>query len=99
MSDMTISPAFRHVPICILAVLAQRLGKVFVSVSTWFRYARLRNWRRPRARIHSDKPTLGIRADKPDGMWHIDVTVIRLLDSTKAYLQVVIDNFSRRILA
>jgi transposase InsO family protein len=40
-----------------------------------------------------------MRADKPDGIWHIDVTVIRLLDGTKAYLQAVIDNFSRRILA
>ena len=32
-------------------------------------------------------------------MWHIDTTVIRLLDGTRAYLQAVIDNFSRRILA
>ena len=32
-------------------------------------------------------------------MWHIDTTVIRLLDGTKAYVHAVIDNFSRRILA
>jgi transposase InsO family protein len=32
-------------------------------------------------------------------MWHIDTTVIRLLDGTCAYLHAVIDNFSRRILA
>src|SRR5262249_25502196 len=32
-------------------------------------------------------------------MWHIDTTVIRLVDGTRAYLQAVIDNFSRRILA
>jgi transposase InsO family protein len=32
-------------------------------------------------------------------MWHIDTTVIRLLDRTRAYLHAVIDNFSRRILA
>ena len=32
-------------------------------------------------------------------MWHIDTTVIRLLDGTRAYLHAVIDNFSRRILA
>lgn len=32
-------------------------------------------------------------------MWHIDTTVIRLLDGTRAYLHPVIDNFSRRILA
>jgi putative transposase len=32
-------------------------------------------------------------------MWHIDTTMIRLLDGTRAYLHAVIDNFSRRILA
>jgi transposase InsO family protein len=32
-------------------------------------------------------------------MWHIDTTVMRLLDGTRAYLHAVIDNFSRRILA
>jgi transposase InsO family protein len=32
-------------------------------------------------------------------MWHIDTTVIRLLNGTRAYLHAVIDNFSRRILA
>jgi transposase InsO family protein len=32
-------------------------------------------------------------------MWHIDTTVIRLLDGTRTYLHAVIDNFSRRILA
>jgi len=34
-----------------------------------------------------------------EGLCHIDVTIIRLLDGTKAYLHAVIDNFSRRILA
>jgi putative transposase len=32
-------------------------------------------------------------------MWHIDTTVIHLLDGTRAYVHAVIDNFSRRILA
>jgi transposase InsO family protein len=42
---------------------------------------------------------VGIRADAANELWHIDVTIIRLLDGSEAYLQVVIDNFSRRILA
>ena len=32
-------------------------------------------------------------------MWHIDPTVVRLLDGSRAYLHAVIDNFSRRIVA
>jgi transposase InsO family protein len=41
---------------------------------------------------------VGLRTTRVDEMWHIDTTVIRLLDGT-VYLHAVIDNFSRRILA
>ena len=99
MHEMAVSEAYRHVPTSRLGILAQRIGKVFASPSTWLRYVRERGWRRPRTRIHPTKPTQGIRADKPDGIWHVDVTVVRLLDGTKAYIQAIIDNFSRRILA
>jgi transposase InsO family protein len=44
-------------------------------------------------------PKVGLRTTGPDEMWHIDTTVIRLLDGTRAYVHAVIDNFSRRILA
>ncbi len=47
----------------------------------------------------STKPRIGIRASKPNEIWHVDTTLIRLLDGTRAYLHGVIDNFSRRILA
>src|SRR6185295_6187495 len=40
-----------------------------------------------------------LRTSGADEMWHIDTTVIRVLDGTRAYLLAVIDNFSRRILA
>ena len=35
---------------------------------------------------------------KPNEYWHIDVTVIKLLDGTRTYLHAVVGNFSRRIL-
>jgi len=49
--------------------------------------------------MHPAKPKVGLRTTEPDEMWHIDTTVIRLLDGTRAYVHAVIDNFSRRILA
>jgi putative transposase len=52
-----------------------------------------------RLRVHPAKPRVGLRATRADEMWHIDATVIRLLDGTRAYVHAVIDNFSRRILA
>ena len=90
---------YRHVPTGTLAVLAQRLGKVWASPSTWYHLVRKVGWRRPRFRVHPAKPKVGLRTTRADEMWHIDTTVIRLLDGTRAYLHAVIDNFSRRILA
>ena len=72
---------------------------VFASATTWTKLARQRGWRRPRRRVYPEKPKTGIRATHPNEYWHIDVTVIRLLDDTKAYLHAIIDNFSRRILS
>ena len=96
---MVTSEEYRHVPTGTLALLAQRLGKVFASSSTWYRLVRIYNWRRPRGRVHPAKPKVGIRAAHPNEIWHVDITLIRLLDGSRAYLQAVIDNFSRRILA
>ncbi len=97
--EMVTSDQYRHVPTGTLAVLAQRLGKVFASPTTWYRLVRLHEWRRPRRRIHPCKPKVGIRASAPNEIWHVDTTLIRLLDGTRAYFHAVIDNFSRRILA
>src|SRR6202521_5507440 len=82
-----------------LAVLAQRLGTVWASPSTWYRLVRQHDWRRPRLRVHPAKPKIGLRTTRANEVWHIDTTVIRLLDGSRAYLHAVIDNFSRRILA
>jgi putative transposase len=97
--EMVTSEEYRHVPTGTLALLAQRLGKVFASPTTWFRLVRLYKWRRPRLRIHPAKPKVGVRSSCPNEIWHVDTTLIRLLDGTRAYLHAIIDNFSRRILA
>lgn len=97
--EMATSEHYRHISTGTLARLAQRLGMVFASASTWYRLMRLHHWRRPRLRQYPAKPKLGIRATRANEIWHIDTTMIRLLDGGRAYLHAVIDNFSRRILA
>jgi len=72
---------------------------VFASPTTWYRLARDHGWRRRRQRVHPAKPKIGIRASHPNEIWHVDTTVIRLLDGSRAYLHAIIDNFFRRILA
>ena len=97
--EMVTSTEYRHVPTSRLAILAQRLGRVFASPTTWARLVRERGWRRARTRVHPQRPKVGLRTTRPDSAWHVDTTVIRLLDGTKAYVFAVIDNFSRRILS
>jgi len=97
--NMVTADEYRHVPTGTLARLAQRIGKVFASPTTWYRLVHTHNWRRPRQRVHPAKPTIGIRAIRANEIWHVDTTLIRLLDGSKVYLHAVIDNFSRRVLA
>ncbi|MBI5548880.1 MAG: transposase [Deltaproteobacteria bacterium] len=98
MHELVTDEAYRHVPVSRLVLLAQRLKKVVASPATWRKLIRERGWLRPRRRLYPEKPTEGLRASKPNEYWHIDVTVIRLLDGKRVYLHAVIDNFSRRIL-
>lgn len=97
--EIVTSPDLRHVSTGGLAILAQRMGAVCASATTWCRLLRERGWRRPRERVHPAQPKLGIRATRPNEIRHIDTTLIRLLDHTRVYLHAVTDNFSRRILA
>ena len=72
-------------PLHTLARYGQRVGRVFASVTTWRRLVRERGWRRPRTRVYPAKPTIGVRATRPNEYWHIDVTVIRLITGVKVY--------------
>jgi len=82
-----------------LALHAQRVGKVFAHPGTWAKLVREKGWGRPRLRLHPPKPKVGFRASAPNETWHVDATIIKLLDGTKAYLHAAIDNYSRKILA
>jgi hypothetical protein len=98
MQQMVESDDQRHMSLRALALHAQRIRKIFVSPSTWYRLVRLSGWGRPRNRVYPAKPKVGIRAAAPGELLHLDVTIIKLLDGTRAYLHAVIDNYSRKIL-
>ena len=72
--EMVTSTEYRHMATSTLAVYAQRVGRVFASASTWIRLVRAHGWRRPRARVYPAKPKVGIRAKKPNEIWHLDVS-------------------------
>jgi putative transposase len=99
MRKLVESDDHRHMSLRALALHAQRIGKVLASPSTWYRLVRTAGWKRHRNRVYPAKPKIGIRANAPGELLHLDVTIIRLLDGTRAYLHAVIDNYSRRVLS
>ncbi len=52
-----------------------------------------------RIRIYHPKPKVGIRASAPGQIWHLDLTVLRLQDGSRGFVQCIIDNYSRYFLA
>lgn len=99
MRELVESNDLRHFSIRALAMHARRIGALFASGSTWWRTIHEKGWMRPKQRVHPESPKVRIRASRIGEMLHVDVTVIRLLDGTKVFLQAVMDNFSRRILS
>lgn len=97
--DLVTAERYRHLSIRSLSLLARRTGRVFASYGTWCALIREHCWRRPRQRVYPAKPKVGVRANGPNEWWHVDVTIIRLLDGSRAYLHGVIDNYSRKVLA
>ena len=55
--------------------------------------------KRNRIRIYPPKPKVGIRASAPGQIWYLDLTVLRLQDGSRAFVQCIIDNCSRYVLA
>ena len=99
MRMMVEADEYKHLSLRSLALLAQRTRLVFASYQTWCRMVSQHCWRRPRRRLYPTKPRVGIRAANPGELLHVDVTIIRLLDQSRAYLHGVVDNFSRKVLA
>lgn len=97
--EMVTSEKKRHVATGTLARLAERMGKVFASPSTWYRLVRIHKWRRVRLRVYPANPKTGVRAIRTNEIWHVDTSLVRLVNGGRAYIHAVIDNYSRRILA
>ncbi len=76
---------------------ALRDGMLFMDIGTWYKYANRLGIRRKFFKP-SKNNKVGIRATGPMQMLHMDVTIFRPLDQTKAYIYFIVDNFSRAIL-
>ena len=70
----------------------------YLSLTSFYKYARLLNFSTIKSLSRRKKHTIGIRASKPRQIIHADVSIFRLLDNTKAYIYLIVDNYSRKIL-
>ncbi|MCB1318639.1 MAG: transposase, partial [Leptospiraceae bacterium] len=73
-----------------------RDGAAFMNLQTFYRYARafgpiFEQFKKP-------KHGVGVRASRPFEILHIDVTILRLRNGSRVFIQFIVDNFSRAIL-
>ncbi|OIQ19968.1 MAG: hypothetical protein BM556_05625 [Bacteriovorax sp. MedPE-SWde] len=91
------SEEHKHYSLKSLCFYAKRNNLVFASVSTWYKYMKINNIIRPLNRKTKKLYREGIRANRPNEIWHIDVTQFKLRGGRKVYLQAIVDNYSRCI--
>lgn len=97
MREMLHDPQFATWPVRSVAWFALRTEKVKLSVKTWYKYARMLGISQKVSKKSRKRESL--RASAPNQAWHADVTIIKTLDGIKHYCYLVVDNFSRKILA
>ncbi len=84
-------PTISHYWYCI----AQNI--VFCHVSTFYKYAKALGFKGRKGKFKK-KYKEGIRAVRPNQIWHADITIFKTTDGIKNYIYFIVDNYSRMIL-
>ena len=92
-------PDFFHWPLVAIYYKLLRNNTLNISLSTFYKYAKILNLSNLHKPLKKAKQLTGIRASKPLEIIHMDITELRCLDGTKAFISLIVDNFSRTILA
>ena len=93
------NPAFLSWPAVSIAWRLVTSGLVSANVSTIIRYAKIMGLDAARKVRPKSRKRGSFSAEKPNQAWHMDVTVVATTDNRKAYLQLILDNYSRKIIA
>jgi len=70
----------------------------FMSLSTFYKYSSLLNLTLAHKPSKKKRYHIGLRANAPKKILHLDTTQIKALDGTRIFISLIIDNFSRCIL-
>lgn len=74
-------------------------GKISMSVQSWYHYAKLLGLGLKRKKFYKKRKRISVRAEKPNAIWHMDVTRYKTIDNFTMYIYTVMDNFSRKVLS
>jgi transposase InsO family protein len=91
------SKQFKKFSTVSLMYYCKRKNLLNCSLESWYKYLRLYGIDRKNKRFKKITYRNGLRAKSVDEYWHIDITEIKYGFNKKAYLQVVVDNYSRMI--
>ncbi len=98
MEELLMDSSYEHWPISSLAHFARRNGVLHASPSTWYKYAKLLGVRRIKPKYQKKKGAPGIKATRPNEIWHADVTYFKVGLKTY-YIYLLVDNFSSKVLS
>ena len=89
----------RNWPLISVYYEAVRKNLIAFSLSTFYKYAQILGFSAHIADSRRKNHVIGLRASDPNQFWHADVTIFKPMDNTRVYIYLVVDNFSRYILA
>jgi len=84
-------------PLASIYYFAKQNKEITMSLHSFYKYAKLLNL--SKRRIKKPPYKTGIRATKPNEIWHADVTIFKTENNVKHYIYILMDNFSRKILS
>lgn len=94
------NPKTRHWSIRSIYYKGIRKGQLSISLNTLYRLNRKFGIRKSISKLaKKKKQKKGIRASKPNTIWHTDITFMKTLDGKKYAIYLLIDNFSRKVLS
>lgn len=87
---------YSHWPKCAIHGFLLKNNNLILSRSTFYKYA---SQIKPGAQKKNYKKKRKIlRVERPNELWHFDISYFRTLDGKKHYIYAIIDNYSRKII-
>ncbi|MBS1682224.1 MAG: hypothetical protein JST48_10975 [Bacteroidetes bacterium] len=93
MKEKLTDPLHQYWPISSIAFHSLRNGSLPLSLNTWYKYANRMGVNRPKPADRRKKFLTGILANRPNRIWHADITRFVTLDNVIHYIYLVVDNF------